>query len=380
MASEGVHEPPVLPTPQNPGSAKTYNRAKLLTGLISSGLRFVLLLALVVLGFSQGLVLLIRSFVPNDYAVVVVFTASVGVMLGVITFPLKMFSGYSLEHRYKLSNQTFGRWAWEYGKGVLVSLPFMIGMVTVLYYSLATYGSQWWLAVGVAVTLLSIVLARLAPTLIMPLFYKFTPLDAGEIQERIVSLCSKAGVRIEGIFTFNLSKNTRKANAGFTGIGKSKRIVLGDTLVKNFTADEIETVFAHELGHYKHKHILVGIVSGTVATFAGLFLGGQMFDWSLDVFGFSARTEIAALPLLALWLALFSMATGPLSNALSRRHERQADWYAVRTTGKRDSFISALRKLEVTNLADPHPHAAVEWLFYSHPSIGRRIALIQSME
>jgi len=380
MASAGVHDPSVLPTPQNPGKAKTYNRLKLVIGLLSSGLRFVLLLLLLVFGVSKDLEQLIRSLVANNYAVVVLFAGAVGFLLAMTTLPLQVYSGYVIEHRFQLSNQTFARWVWEHVKGAFVALPFMIGIVAVLYYSLEIYGSLWWVAVGTAVTLLSIVLARLAPIFIMPLFYKFTPLGEGEINERISALCTNAGVRIEGIFTFNLSKNTRKANAGFTGIGKAKRIVLGDTLVKDFTTDEIETVFAHELGHYKHKHILVGIMSGTVATFAGLFLGAQMFDWSLEVFGFSVRTEIAALPLLALWLGLFSMVTGPLSNALSRRHERQADRYAVRTTGKKQSFISALQKLEVTNLADPHPHAAVEWLFYSHPSVGRRIALIQSME
>jgi len=380
MASEGVYEPSVPPTPQNPGKAKTYNRIKLVSGLISSGLRFVLLLLLLVLGVSRDLERVIRSFVANDYAVVVLFVCSVGLLVELITLPLQVYSGYVIEHRYQLSNQTFARWVWEHGKGTLVSFPFMIGIVAVLYYSLETYGSLWWLAVGTVVTLLSIVLARLVPILIMPLFYRFTPLGEGEMREKISALCAKAGVTIEGIFIFNLSKNTRKANAGFTGIGKSKRIILGDTLVKDFTTDEIETVFAHELGHYKHKHILVGIITGTVATFAGLFLGAQLFSWSLEVFGFSGITDIAGLPLLALWLGFFSLVTGPFTNALSRRHEQQADRYAVQTTGKKQSFISALQKLEVTNLADPHPHAAVEWLFHSHPSIGRRIALIQSMK
>ncbi|HXF99175.1 MAG TPA: M48 family metalloprotease, partial [Bacteroidota bacterium] len=163
-----------------------------------------------------------------------------------------------------------------------------------------------------------------------------------------------------------------------TGIGKAKRIIIGDTLLKNFTEDEIETVFAHELGHYKHKHILIGIAVGVISTYAGLFITAHLYAVSLSWFGFSSITELAALPLLGLWLSIFGLVTSPLGNMLSRKHERDADRYAVRTTGKKAAFVSALRKLAETNLADPQPHPIVEFLFYSHPAIARRIAMVES--
>ena len=178
---------------------------------------------------------------------------------------------------------------------------------------------------------------------------------------------------MEGIFSFDLSKNTRKANAAFTGLGRSRRIILGDTLVKNFSVEEIETVFAHELGHYRFGHIRSGIVTGTISTFAGLFVAARLYEASAAALGFPSPTDLAALPLLAIWLSVFGLVTSPIANMISRRHEKQADAYAVRTTGKRDAFASALRKLSDMNLADPAPHPFVVFMFYSHPPVTKRI-------
>jgi len=232
--------------------------------------------------------------------------------------------------------------------------------------------------VGIAVTLLTVVLARLAPVLIMPLFYRFTPIGEGSLKERILRLCVDAGVRIDGIFSFNLSKNTRKANAAFTGIGRSRRIILGDTLVRDFSEEEIETVFAHELGHYRFGHIRKGIAAGTLLTFTGLFAASLLYAWSLTLFGYASPADLGALPMLAVWLSLFGLVTSPLGNLLSRRHEREADRYAVASTGKREAFVSALRKLGAMNLADPDPHPLVEFLFYSHPPITKRIRAVEA--
>jgi STE24 endopeptidase len=223
----------------------------------------------------------------------------------------------------------------------------------------------------------SILLARIAPVLFMPLFYRFDPLPDGPLKERIAKLCAAAGLKFEGIFTFNLSKNTKKANAGFTGIGKSRRIILGDTLVQDFSEEEIETVFAHELGHYKHRHITIGIVNGILSTFVGLYLTSRLYAWSVAAFAFDSITSLEALPLLAIWLGLFGLVTSPISNMISRRHERQADAYAVAVTKNGPAFAAALRRLADTNLADPEPHPLVEFLFYRHPSISKRIQLLE---
>ncbi len=368
-----------MTSPPSPGQAKAYNRIKLTIGITSSVLTFLLMVVLVVSGYSRDLAVWACSVCADRYPALLLFTIALGTVQAGISLPLAFVSGYIVEHRFHLSNQSVWRWAWEQMKGLFVTLPFAAAIVVLLFYSLDAYGILWWLPVSIALALLSVILARLAPVLIMPLFYTFTPVAEGSMRDRILRLCESAGLTIEGIFTFNLSKNTRKANAGFAGLGKAKRIILGDTLVREFTEDEIETVFAHELGHYRYRHITTGIVVGTLSTFAGLFVAAQFHAWSLARLGFISLTDLGALPLLAVWLSLFGLFTAPLGNLLSRRHERQADAYAVEKTGKAAAFSSALRKLAETNLADPEPHPLVEFLFYSHPSIGRRIRAVESM-
>jgi STE24 endopeptidase len=379
MGSEGLVQQTALSSPPQTSKAKTYNRIKLAAGIISSVFSFGLLFLLVASGLTRDIESWARSVLSHDYGTLLVFASLIGLADAVVTLPIGFYSGYIIEHRYHLSNQSLGRWLWERLKGTLISLPIAIGLVVLLFFCIRVYGGWWWFPVAAAVTLLSIVLARLAPVLIMPLFYKFTRIENGSLKERILRLCWNAGLRIEGIFSFDLSKNTRKANAGFTGIGRSKRIILGDTLVKEFTEEEIETVFAHELGHYKFHHILIGILLGSVSTFGGLFVTARLFEDSLPAFGFSSITDIAALPLLPLWLSLFGLVTVPLGNLISRRHERQADAYAVQVTGNKHAFVAALRKLANMNLADTDPHPLVEFLFYSHPSIARRIEMVESV-
>jgi len=239
---------------------------------------------------------------------------------------------------------------------------------------------MWWLPVGSVLFFLSVVLARLAPVLIFPLFYTFKPLPDGELRSTILRLCQSVGMSVEGVYVFDLSKNTKKANAAFTGIGKSKRIILGDTLVANFRDDEIETVFAHELGHYKLKHLWTMLGVGTVSSFLGLYLTAKAYEFSLPWFGFASLDQLAALPLLALWLGLYSLLASPLSNAISRMHERAADRYAISLTNNGEAFANALHKLASINLADISPHPVVEFLFHSHPSIEKRLGAIGTTE
>jgi STE24 endopeptidase len=374
LAVESAH-PPL----RTHGEAKTYSRIKLTTGIASAVLSFLLLLSLLLTGATVSLAHWSTDRTPGPYTALILYTFVLGMLQSAITLPIGFYSGFILEHRFRLSNQSIGRWAWEHTKGLLVGLPIIVGVILFLFYSLTVFESLWWLPVACGLTFLSVVLARLAPTFILPLFYRLTPLPDGNLRERIGALCSAAGVQLEGLFSFNLSKNTRKANAAFTGIGRSKRILLSDTLLREFTEEEIETVFAHELGHYVHHHIRTGILISIGSTFLGLYVTSLVYEWSVRVGGVSSIADLAALPLLGLWFTLFGSVTSPLGNWISRRHERQADIYAVRASGKTDAFASALRKLSNQNLADPDPHPVVEFLFYSHPAIAKRIALVESI-
>ncbi len=359
-------------------TTKRYNRIKLGLSIVSSSLSFLFLVALMITPASHVIATWASGITPSPYGGLILFAGAIGLAQTIVTLPVSFLSGFIVEHRFHLSNQTFARWAWERMKGALIGAPIGVAVLLILYFCMREWGASWWIPVGCILSLFSFILARLAPTIILPLFYKLTPLEDGPLKDAILGQCSREGLFVNGIFQFDLSKNTKKANAGFTGIGKARRIILGDTLVREFTPDEVESVFAHELGHYKYKHIRIGIVIGIVTTFLGLFVAASLHRWSLSIAGISSITEFAGLPLLAIWLAVFGLVTAPVGNILSRYHERQADRFAVSATGKPGAFASALRKLASMNLADPEPHPLVEFLFYSHPSIGKRIRSVES--
>ena len=361
-------------SPSAPSSqAKQYNRIKLLFSLIGTALSFLFTFAIVALGFSLRIEKFVHVYLESPYLSFLLFASLLGALNGLVSFPLSFYSGFVLEHRYQLSNQTFLQWLWEHTKAMLVSIPIAVPLALLFYFFLRTYRELWWLPVATSMFIVTIALSKIAPVLIMPLFYKFTPLENEKLKQRILQMCKNTKMNITGIFTFNLSKTTKKANAGFTGIGKSKRIILGDTLMEHFSDDEIETVFAHELGHYVHGHIWKNIVVGTLGIYLGLFITSRLYLVSLGWFGFTAVDQLAALPLLVLWLGIYSLVTSPLSNMLSRKYEYEADRYAIDKTGNASAFTSTMKKLAEMNLADTAPHPLVEFLFYSHPSIEKRI-------
>jgi STE24 endopeptidase len=225
--------------------------------------------------------------------------------------------------------------------------------------------------------LISVVLSQIFPILIFPIFYKVTPIEDELLKNRITILGEKAGLKVENVYKFNMSKNTKKANAAFTGLGKTKRIILGDTLLENYTTEEIETVIAHELGHFKKKHIIKNIIIGTASSFLTLFLISLLYHNSLSWFGFESITQVSAIPLLALWSMLIGIIQTPLGNILSRKFEYEADEYAVIETRNPNAFKKTLEKLTDQNLGDKEPHPFVEWFFYSHPSIKNRTSAIE---
>lgn len=352
---------------------KRYNRTKLIVSLVGGSVSFLFTVVLLLAGFTRSLERTALSVSSDPYLALLIFSAMFVTVSSMVSAPFSFFSGFILEHRYNLSNQTFFQWLWEGIKGLLVSIPIIAPLAVLVYFFLLTFQALWWLPVAVTLFVVSIGLSRIAPIVILPLFYTLTPLKESPLKDRILSLTRSTKMIVEGIYSFNLSKTTKKANAAFTGIGRSKRILLGDTLIGNFTEEEIETVFAHELGHYSHGHIWKGILTGTASIFAGLYLTSLAYAHSLDWFGFSSITQLAALPLLTLWLGVYSLFTTPIGNILSRKHEFEADRYAVARTKNLPAFVSTMNKLAEMNLADRTPHPLIEFLFYSHPSIEKRI-------
>jgi STE24 endopeptidase len=333
-------------------------------------------------GWAVALKTSLLNYTMNEWLLVAAFAAVFGGIDSILSLPLSYYSGFILPHRYELSNQTIKGWIIDRIKGLLVGAPIGLLVLEVIYAILRAYPDIWWLwAVGFLLVF-NVILGNLAPILIMPLFNKYTPLDEehAELAERLLKLAEKANTRVRGVFKFDMSRRTKAANAGLTGIGNSRRIILGDTLIDEFSSDEIETVLAHELAHHVHKDIPVGMAVSSIMTLGGLYLASLGLNWGVGYFGFESTADIAALPLLGILMGVYGLITMPFGNIFSRWREQRADEYALKVTRKGEAYASALTRLANQNLADADPEPWVELLLYSHPALGKRIKQAESFE
>jgi STE24 endopeptidase len=352
--------------------AKKYERIKLIVGISEGVVSIVLLFLFVSLGWSKKLELFVNSYTVNPYLSLLLFVLFIGAISQLLSFPIEYFFGFRLEHKFDLSNQTFFKWIFEDIKSVAVGIILGFPILLLFYWLLRTF-EFWWFWLGCGVLIYSVLLAQIAPVLILPLFYKFKPLENESVKNRVLNLCDRIGFKVSGVFSFDMSKNTKKANAAFTGLGKTKRIILGDTLLSGFSEDEIETVFAHELGHYKNGHIKKNIFFSVISTFTGLFIISTIYKISVTSFGFTSIYQLGALPLLAIISGILGTLTKPIGSYISRKFEFEADKFALTTTRNFDSFKSTMEKLAFQNLSDDEPNKFVEFWFHSHPSVKRRI-------
>ncbi len=292
----------------------------------------------------------------------------------IIEIPMSYYSGFVLQHRYGLSTMTLEAWITDQIKGLVLGLVFESAVLLLVYALLAVQPQTWWLWVALILLVFSVLLTNLAPVLLMPLFYKFTPLPEGELTERLHALAKRANTRIRGVFTMHMSDKTTAANAAVMGLGNTRRVVLGDTMLDRYSVDEIEVVMAHELGHHVHRDIWKLIISQSVVTLVGLYLLNLGLHWTVEGLGlYKSLTDAATIPLLFLLMGAFGLITRPISNSYSRYIEYQADEYALQTTGKIEAFKSAMTRLANQNLSEIEPSPVYETLFYDHPSINRRL-------
>ena len=299
-----------------------------------------------------------------------------------ISLPLSFYAGHVLEHQYQLSRQTWLRWLARYAKRHLLTL--VVGSLTTLglYWIIWLTGPKWWLVAAGAYFLLSVLVGQLAPVLILPLFYKIERLEDVELTDRLGKISAGTGLSIEGVYRMNMSSETAKANAMLAGLGATRRVILGDTLLDNFSADEVDVIFAHEIGHHVHRHVPKLIVCGLLYGLMGFWLCDRMLAlWVERIDGQLnySQLPVYTLPLLTLVTTLFFMAVEPLQNGVSRYFEHQADRYALQHTGRPDAYRSAFLKLAKLNKADPNPHPWEVFLFHSHPPISDRLATAGGM-
>lgn len=368
---------PNLP-PDSP-EARRYNRTKRWLEVSDLVVGFVLLLVLVLTPGSARLRDLAYVASRQYYSIAVfVFVFFLLVLSKVLSLPLD-FYGFRLEHKYNLSNQKLGSWLWDELKGWLVGLVLISILVEVLYTTIRHSPDHWWIIVWAVVIGFTVLLAQLAPVLLFPLFYRFEPLKNDGLRERLVRLSERAGTRIRGVYEWKISEKSKKANAALTGLGKTRRIIIADTLLNNYTDDEIEAVLAHELGHHVYKHIAKGIVLQVGITFFGFWAASHILRYAVEQRQmFQSLADFANLPLLALIASVLGLLLAPVLNAYSRFNERQADEYAWRSIPEIAPFVSAMHKLASQNLAEENPARWVEVLFHSHPSIGKRTAAAEA--
>lgn len=338
-----------------------------------------MLVLLLATGWTKVLAAWARTLGNDNYdlslLLYVVMLAIIGKFLG-IGFD---FYSFRLEHQYQLSNQNFRSWLKDEAKSWLIGLLFGAIAVEFVYWMMRLFPQKWWLVSWGVFIVVFVIFVQLAPVLLFPIFFKFKPLENESLKERLVRLGERAGARVRGVYEWKLSEKSKKANAALTGLGKTRRILLADTLLDNYSEDEIEAVMAHELGHHVHGHILKSILVQAAVTFVGFFLAARVLHYAVKQrFMFPVISDFADLPLLALVSTILTFLLIPALNAWSRHNERQADRYAFKSIPSVEPFISSMDKLAEQNLAERAPSRWVEFFFHSHPAISKRIASAQA--
>jgi len=370
---------PVLPP--DSAEARRYNRIRRWLGIAEFALSLALLVVLVITGWTGWLRDLAYQGAFQSYALAVFLYTVMLVVIGKILGLGMDYYSFRLEHRYQLSNQKLRGWIWDEVKGLLVSAVLAAALVELLYFIIRQFSQHWWILAWLGFLGVVVLMAQLAPVILFPIFYKFEPLQDEDLKLRLVRLGERAGTRVRGVYKWRLSEKSKKANAALTGLGNTRRIILADTLLDNYSADEVEAVLAHELGHHVHKHILKSIGVQAGVTLVGFWAANWVLHYAVDRWHkFPALYDFANLPLIVLSFGILSFLLMPALNAFSRFNERQADRYAFENIASVAPFISSMNKLAEQNLSERTPSRWVEWWFHSHPAVARRVAAAETWE
>jgi STE24 endopeptidase len=362
----------------NEDKASRYHRLKRRSVVVSVVLTAAMLGGLLASGAAVSIAEFSRrmahtadpGFSPYSVAIYVIILAA---LQESFTFPIAFYQGWLLDRRYGLSVEPPRAWLRDHAKATALGLCLSLVGAQAVYFSLSVAPAWWWVISAAAFVAAMVLLAKLVPVVLLPLFYKFTPLDRDSLRARLVSISERAGVPVLGVYEWGLGGKTRRANAALVGTGATRRIIVSDTLLAEYSDDEIEVILAHEIGHHVHRDILVALVAEAALLVAGFYAAARALDAWWSRLGFQGPADIAALPLLLLAGGAVTMAATPLANALSRWNECRADRYALTLTRQPGAFISAMKRLGTQNLAEEQPSRAVLWLFHSHPPVEQRI-------
>lgn len=357
--------------PDKQKKAKKYEREKRRFGLISSVVSVLYLAGFYFSGMSAFVVRVLSDFNTFFSVMFYSFVFITGSVL--VAIPVSYLSGFHHEHQWGFSTQTLRHWVTDQVKGWLISLVLGSLVLYLLLTIIDRFPGTWWLIASLAVALVSVIFSTLLPVLILPLFNKYTPIEDEKLTSRLNKILGRNGLRASGFFRQNMSIRTKKENAFLAGLGKTRRVVLADTLLENMNEDEIESVIAHEVGHYRFMHMTKNILITTIQHI--------IIFWGLNIllgfiflrFPYHFQYNLTILPVFILGLSLLSFLFSPLNLWISRSFEVQADRFALAETGNGDAFIRAIAGLTNRNLGNAYPEKWIKVLYYSHPPAGERI-------
>ncbi|MHC4192769.1 MAG: M48 family metallopeptidase [Planctomycetota bacterium] len=358
--------------------AKQYSRSKTRLTVVQLVMTLLFLLIILFCGASLALKELVEGWSRNYYVQLGLYLFLFGAIYEVLFIWLEFYGGFLLEHKYLLSNQTFLGWVKKNAKKAMLSFLIFLPAMEALYFFLRNFPKSWWLLTTGGWLLLSVVLGRIMPTVIIPLFHKCKPMTNTDLKERLINLGRSSGVMIKDVFEIKFSKDTKKANAAIAGFGKGRRVLLGDTLLEDCSDEEIEAVFAHELGHIRLLHTWKIFGFGAVISLVSFYFTFVLFEAGTSVLAFEEAHDIGAFPLLALVLMVVGLILMPMQLWYSRHLEKRADIFAVQHVENPQSFASVMAKLASQNLIDMSPSRLEEVLLHDHPSISKRLSYINS--
>jgi STE24 endopeptidase len=356
------------------GLAKSYAHQKYAFCIIDTVYSIALLLVFLGSGFSLFLEDFLKSFGLPSYLSIAAYLLVILFCYYLLNFPLNFYASFVLEHKFNLSKQSPGAWVVDQLKSGILAYIFSLILILAFYWILSRFNS-WWLVISIFWIVFSVVLAKLTPILIIPLFFKYKKLEDEILRQRVFNLASKMQIKLMEVLEIDLSKKSLKANAAFTGMGKTKRVLLADTLKDKYTHDEVEVILAHEFAHYRLKHMIKLIAVNSLVTLGLFYLISKTSVYTLGVFKLNSLMQLSSLPLVFLYFILFGIIMQPLEAYVSRRFEKEADLLALKVTGAKVAFISLMEKLAAQNLADRNPHPIIKFFFFSHPPIDERIKI-----
>jgi Zn-dependent protease with chaperone function len=368
----------------NEDRASRFHRLRRRAALASTVLGIAALLTLLVTGASVRLAEWTRGIAESlpwpfrPLSAIALYAATLAIAWEIVSFPLVFYRTFALDRRYGLSSEPAAAWVAEHLKALAIGLALTLGATLAVYGAIHLSPDRWWFIAAGFFFVAAILMSLVAPIWLLPLFYRFRPIDRDALRERLLTLSSRAGVRVLGAFEWGLGEKTSRANAALVGVGRTRRILVSDTLLEDYSDDEVEVILAHELAHHVYYDIWTTLALETAVVSTSLHGAHLVATYVSSPLGLRGPADLAALPLMALGAGAVSLALMPLTNAWSRHNERRADRFALRLTGRPEAFISAMRRLGAQNLAEARPPRLAFWFFHTHPTMEQRIASARS--